>query len=332
MTVPSAALVTGWQDAARWSTNLVAPRRQFDHWRSFVNDAHMRWSIAPIRCERFPAFIRQGRHDGYRVTHLTSGPGGVVGIRGRHEIARDPDALYNLLYIVEGSICLSQGPRELHLGAGSFALWDTTRPMRFVTGNGLRQLTFAVPQAHLRRVLPRVDDYVFHKVEAGGGLSGLFADHLRTLDQRFGELPEETAGPVLRSTLDLLATTLCNEIRPAGGGDRRLRQALDYIDRHLDDPRLDAGRVARAVGVSERHLHRLFDPLGATPAAWVRRQRLEHCREELSCAASAHLSITDIALRWGFRDAGSFSKRFRREFGHCPRHLRGTARGTAAAR
>ncbi len=320
--IPS--LVEGWNNPDVWTTRRVAPRRQFDYWRDFVVDAHMRWAIRPIRCDQFPAFIRQGRFDGFRVTHLTASQGGIVGTRGPREIAQDSEALYNLIYIAEGSICLMTGDQEISLSPGTFALWDTTRPMTFITGAGLRQITFAVPQAQLHRVLPRATDFVGSRIKVSSGLSQLFIDHVLSLDASFGELPRSDAGHILNAAMELLAATLSANFQlPAQRGSFvLLRQVMAYVDQHLDDPELSNRRIATANGITERHLHRLFEQEATTPASWVRGQRLDRCRRDLGAAASGHLSITEIAYRWGFRDSGTFSKIFRREFGECPRELR----------
>lgn len=318
----AAALIERWQDPEVWSTGRVAPQRQFDCWRQFVVDAHMRWEIRPFACDRFPAFIRQGRFDGFRVTHLTSEHGGIVGTRGAREIARDDEAFYNLIYIAEGSIELEIGQRALPLHHGHFALWDTTRPMRFTTGPGLRQITLAVPQDVLRCALPRADDYVGHIVDARSGLGQAFAARLVGLDQRFGALPRASAARTLAESVELLAGTLCARVpvTTSRGSFALLRQLMDHIERRLDDPELDTRGIARANGISERHLHRVFDGLGTTPAGWIRQRRLERCRREIVDPRGA--SITDIAYRWGFREPGTFSKVFRREFGLSPRELR----------
>jgi AraC-like DNA-binding protein len=321
-------LIEGWQDLEVWTTGRVAPNRQFDCWRQFVVDAHMRWEIRPFDCDRFPAFIRQGRFDGYRVTHLTSEQGGIVGTRSAREIARDDEAFYNLIYIADGSIELEIGGRALPLRRGHFALWDTTRPMRFTTGSGLRQITLAVPQQVLRKALPRSDDYVGHLVDATTGLGRAFAQRLVALDQRFGALPAPAAGGILGESVQMLASTLRARVplaRSARGSLALLRQLMNYVETHLDDPELDTRGIARANGISERHLHRVFDGLSTTPAGWIRQRRLERCRREIVDPRGA--SITEIAYRWGFREPGTFSKIFRREFGVCPRELR---RGTRA--
>ncbi|MGH8517660.1 MAG: helix-turn-helix domain-containing protein, partial [Panacagrimonas sp.] len=325
------ALIDGWHDPEVWSTGRVAPRQQFDCWRSFVVDAHMRWDIRPFACDRFPAFIRQGRFDGFRVTHLTSEHGGIVGTRSAREVAQDDEAFYNLIYIAEGSIELEIGERALPLHRGHFALWDTTRPMRFTTGKDLRQITFAVPQTQLRKALPRADDYVGHIVDAQAGLARTFAARLLALDEGFGALPPMAASAMVNQTTELLATTLSARVplTASRGSFALLRQLMNYIEGRLDDPELGTHTVARENGISERHLHRLFDGLRTTPAGWIRQRRLERCRREIVDARGA--SITNIAYRWGFRDSGTFSKIFRREFGICPRELR-AGRGRVADR
>lgn len=318
------SLVARWHDPDAWSTTRVAPHRQFDYWREFVADAHMRWHIPPIRCDRFPAFIRQGRCEGFRVTHLTAGKGDIVGKRGRSEIAKDDEALYNLIYIAEGSISLIMNDREAALRAGSFALWDTTRPMTFVTGSDLRQITFGVPQDRLRRTLPRVDDFVGKRIDADSGVSRLFADHVLALDARFGELPRGDACHVLDATTELLAAALSASL-PRPDHDRAslmfLQRIMEDIMRRLDDPALDTKGVAARHQISERHLHRLFAREGTTPARWIRQQRLERCRRDLCSRRERCQSVTDIALRWGFRDSATFSKIFRRAYGISPREL-----------
>ena len=198
----------------------------------------------------------------------------------------------------------------------------STRPMRFITGENLRQVTFAVPQAALRRVLPNVDDYVGRPIETAADVSRLFINHLLSLDETFGELPPAAAGHVLNATLELLAATLRAKVPTLTHqhSGSLLQQAMRYVEQHLTEPTLNTRVLSRMYGISERHLHRLFESAQMTPAAWIRQQRLERCRSDLR--NSSRLSITDIAYRWGFRDSGTFSKIFRKAYGLTPRQER----------
>ena len=207
--VSGAPLIEGWLDPEVWSTDRVAPHKQFDRWREFVVEAHLHWAIDSRRYDRFPAYIRLGDCEGYRMSHLTSREGGIIGRRGAEQIARDDKAFFNLIYVAEGSIQLEMGQSSLDLQAGSFALWDSTRKMRFVTGEHLRQITLIMPREILRRSLPDADDYVGRKMDVmTSKVARFFIDHMLSLDRDFGALPGTAVPGIMDGTLALLATTL----------------------------------------------------------------------------------------------------------------------------
>lgn len=316
-----------WRDLESWTTRSVAPARQFDVWRDFVVDAHLHWDIGVVRCDQFPAFIRQGRYDGFRLIHLTAACGGVIGKRSSVQIAQDHEALYNLIYVAEGSQCLSFGDREVHLAPGDFALWDSTQPMNFNTGEGLRQITFSVPRKRLDDALPRSEEFCGHAMRATSGIGKLFIDCMLALETSFGELSDAEAGEVLDATMEMLVATLRAKVElPAQRGfQEQLRQVIARINRQLDNPHLTPRRVAQASGMSERHLYRLFAEVQTTPAAWIRKRRLERCRHDLVSRSCSHLGILDVAARWGFFDSSSFCRMFRQQYGLSPRQVRASA-------
>jgi len=122
----------------------------------------------------------------------------------------------------------------------------------------------------------------------------------------------------------------------AGLPDRpeRLREAIvaqvrRYVDVHLSDPALTPPRIAAAHAISVRTLHEAFEVTGESVGALVRRRRLERCHTDL-CAGAGD-TVSQIALRWGFRDSSHFSRLFRRHFGVSPRELQAAhARSTTA--
>lgn len=317
----------GWQDSSSWTTSAVRAEQQFDYWCAFVNEAYLSWSIQRTRCDGFPAFIREGRFDGCRLTNLTSAMPRIKGTRGKAEMSRDDDALYNLLYIAEGMQHLVIDDREIRLGQGQFVLWDTARPMIFVTGDRLRQITLSIPHDRLNRVLAGAGNYVGRPVHAAAGLARLFADHLVSLESHFGDLPRGEAPRVLDATIELLSSTLETGF-PGLQSDRdpsRLRDIQTYIERNLDDPDLSLAGIAAHHGMTIRHLHRLFDAADATAANWILERRLERCRRDLAASDQA-TSITAIAYRWGLADSSSFSRAFKRRFGVSPRGFRASCR------
>ena len=89
----------------------------------------------------------------------------------------------------------------------------------------------------------------------------------------------------------------------------------------LADPELTAEKAAGALKMSERSLHLLFEPSGASFAQYVLRRRLEECRAALANPMGGR-SVIDIALGWGFNSLPTFYRTFRKTFGAAPGELR----------
>ncbi|MEU7144090.1 helix-turn-helix domain-containing protein [Nocardia sp. NPDC046473] len=98
-----------------------------------------------------------------------------------------------------------------------------------------------------------------------------------------------------------------------------VRRAVTYIDSHLDQD-LSPSALAAEIGVSERHLTRLFvTELGHTPGRFVRRSRTEAAAQLL---ASTRLPIASIATRCGFGSAETLRQAFVDRYGTSPSRFR----------
>ena len=95
----------------------------------------------------------------------------------------------------------------------------------------------------------------------------------------------------------------------------RLGELQLWILDHLEED-LPLERLASAAGMSARHFSRRFkDEMGATPAAYVGRLRLEEARRRLE--SGAH-SLKDVARTCGFTDEQNLRRAFRRHVGVAP--------------
>ena len=97
-----------------------------------------------------------------------------------------------------------------------------------------------------------------------------------------------------------------------------LASARDYIDRNLIDSELTPGRVAAAVGLSERQLSRRFAEEGASISRYVQGQRVELAQEILRDPQRQGLSIAEVAARCGFASQSHFGRVFRERVGMTP--------------
>lgn len=316
-----------------WTSQALPPQRQFEAWREVIVDAHLSWDIPKIACERFPAYMHQHRVDRLRLTDCTSSAR-VSGTRARAQMARDSDAYLTVVMIAQGSETLRFGDdRELRLTEGMFTLWDSTRPMAFMTSHDLRQMSLLVPASDLLRRMPRVRDLVGRPMDGRSGLGALFMDHFRALMQRMGDVPAHGRQHVLDSTLDLL--TVCLGEQPVLPPPRLRRVLLEQVQRHIEthlaDPSLGVASLARAFGMTERNVHKLFEDTGTTVSAHIRHRRLAMCRRDLEGSTLAARQIAEIASHWGFGDASHFSKAFRAAYGISPREFRLQAQAARSA-
>jgi AraC-like DNA-binding protein len=103
---------------------------------------------------------------------------------------------------------------------------------------------------------------------------------------------------------------------------RRLLRARDAMAARHEAP-LVLREAAEVAGFSPFHFHRLFSRVfDETPAAYVRRLRLERARERMARGAS----VTEACFDVGYASLGSFSLLFAQRYGLPPSQWRRTAR------
>jgi AraC-like DNA-binding protein len=149
------------------------------------------------------------------------------------------------------------------------------------------------------------------------------------------------AGPVAKASDALLlgmiqlAFAVPRDDRPADlrCNLRRYEYALQLIEANLTREDLSLDWLAREMGLSARHLQRLFQENGAQVGGVVREKRLRLAAEGLALAARrGAVRVGEIAFRAGFRDPSNFHRAFKKAYGMPPReyaHLAGR-RGTPA--
>lgn len=100
---------------------------------------------------------------------------------------------------------------------------------------------------------------------------------------------------------------------------RAVRDACDFVERNLAD-RITVDDIAEAAGVSVRTIQNLFaQQLGQTPTGYLRNERLERARSDLADAPGlSGVTVTDVAMRWGFNHLGRFATMYRARFGETP--------------
>ncbi|MBP1044592.1 helix-turn-helix transcriptional regulator [Vagococcus sp. BWB3-3] len=101
---------------------------------------------------------------------------------------------------------------------------------------------------------------------------------------------------------------------------RLINKTEDYIERHLKEP-ISLSDLAQNAHLSDFHFHRIFKKYSTeTLHEFITRFKLE--RAAIYLCVNPQVSITAIAMEYGYSDASAFSRRFKQHFGVSPRDYR----------
>lgn len=101
---------------------------------------------------------------------------------------------------------------------------------------------------------------------------------------------------------------------------RLVNKTEDYIESHLSE-KISLDDLANHANMSKYHFHRLFRKYSdETAKQFVTRIKVE--RSGIFLAVRNDLSITDIALQYGYNDASTFNKAFKKCIGMSPLEYR----------
>ncbi|MGI5291983.1 helix-turn-helix domain-containing protein [Nonomuraea polychroma] len=143
--------------------------------------------------------------------------------------------------------------------------------------------------------------------------------------------PLGSSGRRLLSFAEVSDSLAANRRRPAEEG-RALRHAVDIagvpsrrlareamlrrVREEFGDPDFTVAALASEFHLSVRSLQVLFAEAGISPAAEIRRVRLEFAADLLAGGST----VRHAALASGFTDPGTFARAFRRQYGESPSH------------
>ncbi|GLB65960.1 AraC family transcriptional regulator [Arthrobacter mangrovi] len=298
----------------------------FARWKSIVGAAFPPLRMSLPGSKGFRGHVRAAGSNQLLMSHISS---------SAHIIERRPDLIskndggyLKLSLHLTGTSLMVQDGREVVLQPGDMTLYDTSRPYSMVHEEDFSFLVAMFPADVIRCVAPDAQSFAGLKIDGTTGLGAMVASYMHGLIKNLDELNGPTGERLSRIGLDLIGTLLADKLDalPQQGASVQLRQIYRYIEDHLPEPDLTPSSIAAAHFISIRHLHSLFRTEGHTVAAWIRTRRLEHCRQDLGDPLLAAQSVSEIAARWGFLDAGHFSKTFRQAFGVPPSSLRRSMR------
>jgi len=249
----------------------------------------------------------------YHVARFRA-PATVVETVGRRSASAGLDKHLKLVWQLGGSMRYEDANRSFDIKPGDLILAPMNGDYRFEMKGDHDALQIAFDPADAPQWPGLVMDVLGTRIEGGdatmaaaGGVSALLA--------RGGS--DRTAELAARTMIDLaLASTRMSEAREPP----LLARAGLNIVRNIADPDYGPAKLARELGMSRRTLYTRLAALGTTPAALIRRIRLDRARQDVR--RNDGRSLLDIALANGFPDGASLSHAFQRAFAQSPSAMR----------
>jgi AraC-like DNA-binding protein len=156
-------------------------------------------------------------------------------------------------------------------------------------------------------------------------LGHLLGDYMIALEHRLPALTEAELPRLAGAVCAMVAAGVAPSAERAAvarrqidvGRKERVRQA---VRKHLRTPLFGPAILCRLAGMSRSNLYRLFEDTGGV-ARYIQRERLLEAHAVFTDPTNTQ-SISAIAEDLCFADASSFSRTFKREFGHSPGEVR----------
>ena len=287
--------------------------------------------IAPIRDpDPFHATF-DVYHFGHSVlARLDASPGRYV--RSTRKASRDGMDSILLQLFLEGSVQFGTERRTTYAEAGDIVVFDLAQPVDNINRK-FRHLTALWPRDAIEAVVPDIARWHGHCLPRGTPSVELLRQHMTSgydLASRF--TPQEGLR-VEQATLALAGAAMTGSQLPEEQAEiPAMKEMLIYqIKRHIRQ-NLGAAdqspeQIASRFGISRRHLYQLLEPVGGI-ARYQRHLRLQRCFGDLQNPDHAHVQISEIAYRWGFRNPATFNRNFRAAFGITPSNARNQNLGT----
>jgi AraC-like DNA-binding protein len=232
-----------------------------------------------------------------------------------------------LLIQKEGECVIHHRNHQTLLSPGSFCIFPANKQAEFEMPGAYRQFSLRFQASLLSERLTGWEQSAFSRIPCDSGAGGIFLGLVQAMQQHGDSTNSKCCIEAFQAMLGLLATVLGEKTadtvrlpatRMASYHKARIRR---FVLENLANPELDISRIADAVGLSLRYVHRLFTDEPMQLMQWIWSERLERCLKALASSECTDRSVSAVAYAWGFNNASHFSRSFRKRYGVSPRDI-----------
>ncbi len=240
-------------------------------------------------------------------------------VRTREWIKRSIYDYYYVQLCVHGLCFGSFGGREMVISPGDIHIGSVTTILNVACSNSTSTLSLMLEKEELEYICG-VSNLNGKVIRGNTVLGELLGTLFRSSYREAGNLSYKegvACGDVL---LHLLASAVKydhDDIRSAPSEQLR-NQVLQFINRNINDPKLDVDLILERFSISRSHLYRLLEADGGA-AGLIRKKRLQLARNELiRRKEDESLRIKAVANKYGFSNTAQFARSFQHQFSLSP--------------
>ncbi|WP_157155209.1 AraC family transcriptional regulator [Diaminobutyricimonas sp. LJ205] len=316
---PMLTPLTTAAETQRFSTSTVPVDRRLASWEEYNEQVLFGLRASTLSDDGLLA--TQSNLDLHRLRFTEIIGNNHVIERTPRNIAAKPVDAVMLCLLLKGNAFLYHADGCDPVRAGDAVLYDADRPFMYGFSSNMHQLILELPRNVFHGsigeegvVRPRVLHLADSQVAQGWVRAAAKSMH-DAIRQ-----PSLASPDLEDSLIDLHALMLGHGASATGSG--YVLAAREFVRAHLNETDLSTARIARAVGVSERHLARVFADEGLTVATYVMDQRMSRARDILGDQSRQTLAISEVAAAVGFVSAAHFARVFKARFDCNPREAR----------
>ena len=311
------------------STLRLPQNERLDYW-----DDYNARTLIGFRCSSLADHGLNATQSNYTLSCL-----GIADIRGNeHSVERSPALMRQFpkhsvfaCCLVEGKGYFVQGGQCITVSAGETIVYDTRKPYVFGFVSTTRQLLIDLPAGRFASCAGDGADRLPLLLPPLTGVESMLGTTLRTTILQFLLEQSECAAPAFEERIQtLLDSMLRCRLHGASNSVSSMSYLLtikQYVADHLGDAELTPDAIAKAVGMSVRHMNRMLAADDTSLSAYIWSQRIGKAHADLVNPRLHHCSTGEIAFRWGFSSQSHFSRVIHRRFGITPTELRCVAAG-----
>lgn len=315
--------LTGAGQVINYDTRAYPQNRLDDACKQIMNEVFMpRWNV---EYDDASSFYIQGfaRSFGdFIVSHSQVSFNTLV-----HVPKATPSTNYVTAHLATCAQAIVIDDRTVVTKAGDIVVLSDRQPCIIRNSVDYTTTGISFPIDLLKRHVPDASSIIGRHFSTNALLGAQVSSLLDALPQlHTGLCASDTMTKVANHLLGLLAA--CHSLdRPQDEPSTRhkadnLNRIIAHIEQSLPNPGLGIEYLAAHFRVSERYIQKLFANYGETASAYIRRRRLEECRNELLDMNWRWKSITQIAFDWGFSGSSHFARAFKDHFGVSAREMR----------